>query len=390
MRRVEALKDLSIFDVPLLSLFSSPLFSSLLLSFHNKRSMMTVTNSKFKTCSRAGFADLAARHKIVIVTNSSQILFKLVPSFTSTMPSVKRNSNFVGSPEIRKSRRAKSQRVLMNLSGFTANEQKESYRFDQQRESTLANVDQLELTGREFWNASKALQRPFLEKFQHQLAESWAFYPLKHGTSKDVKTKGTKGLHYANDYRELGYMVEEYGLNIAAWPNLLDQPLQETEVISVVGDDEDEDEDDANSFSLGTIQSPATQRTNDLTRVMVTFGGKQRTVLDNIQPPVASGADNVIGRRVSVSPLSDTHTGISTQAEARSYNAHDQTNRKSFIVRVQELEMKLYGKENTCSDKPLSERMKHMEDFLLGKVNRDEEEDGLLEFRLGRLESGLA
>jgi hypothetical protein len=123
---------------------------------------------------------------------------------------------------------------------------------------------------------------------------------------------------------------------------------------------------------------------------MVTFGGKQRTVLDNIQPPVASGADNVIGRRVSVSPLSDTHTGISTQAEARSYDAHDQTNRKSFIVRVQELEMKLYGKENTCSDKPLSERMKHMEDFLLGKVNRDEEEDGLLEFRLGRLESGLA
>ena len=138
------------------------------------------------------------------------------------MPSTKRNRtnperlpSAASAPAGRRSSRARIQRDFLNPSSTT------TQLHDCQRESAVARQDPLEKKGREFWSSSNDLPRSsqFIGKFSNSLAD-WGFYPLRNGSCKDVKKRGKRGVHYAEGYKELGSMVDKYGINIVQWPDL--------------------------------------------------------------------------------------------------------------------------------------------------------------------------
>ena len=99
--------------------------------------------------------------------------------------------------------RRSSGRVKTQCKPFTYNELGAWTEENVRQESLLAKTDPIEDIGRDFWYGYKNTD---LRRFEPKYG-NFGFYPVKHGSAKDAKTRGKQGEHYAVDYKELGELV---------------------------------------------------------------------------------------------------------------------------------------------------------------------------------------
>ena len=293
----------------------------------------------------------------------------------------------------RRSSRARFERDFLNPSSAT------TQLHDNQRESTVARQDPLEKKGRELWASSIDLPRSsrFLGKFANSLAD-WGFYPLKHGSSKDVKKRGIRGVHYAEGYTELGSMVDEYGTDITQWSNLPGPPVQEEDFSFT----QLKTWEDYDAVSINTVQryvqSPdsmveaasSISTPEHLSRVCVILGGvkEQHLIQMNSSTSSISSANNVhtAGTIYEVPP--NVGAAVSPEGNAQcattdacwEENSQLQRQKEPLVTRVQNLETKLHGE--VLSGNMFSERLRSLEREIFGK----EDLEGSYNARLERLE----
>ena len=248
-------------------------------------------------------------------------------------------------------------------------------------------MDPFEEKGREFWKVSHDLPRAskFLGKFNHRESVSWAFYLLRQGSPKDVIARGVRGVHYAIDYRELGQMVQEYGIIVAHWPSL--PPANENP-----GDEDgsvDTTQENVDNFSVDIDESPST---------VARAGSSSSSARNNWTPQNATTSRatpmttmQTAGQAV-VSPPGD----IQIPSDARRSAMLDRTvvqEKKSPMDRMKIMETEIRGEASweEKRDWGISKILISIETFALDRQDRDAilREGYGIETRLKRLEKVL-
>lgn len=242
------------------------------------------------------------------------------------MPSTKRNAVLPPPSSTRTSSRARTKRDFLNPSNTT------TQLHDNQKESAVAGQDPLERKGREFWASSNSRSSRFLGKFADKLAD-WGFYPLTHGSCKDVKKRGIQGVHYGRGYYELGSMVEKYTTDIAQWPKLPSHTF--------------EGHNQEFSSVQMSVQSPLFQ---------VSYNSGQAVV----------------------SPSTNDESGENTNDVEKQ--------QLSLLARVQYLETRAYGEEKSFR---LVERLRSLEKDFLENDSFDDAKEKTFNDRLHQLENIL-
>lgn len=246
----------------------------------------------------------------------------------------------------------------MNLTGFTPNDQKKSYKStDQSLETKLVYECPFASAGRDIWNFSQSLPKEyrFLNKFNAREG-NWAFYHNKIGACRKVKKNGARLVHYAIGYEELGQMVKKYGDNANDWP-----VLDETEADIVI--------DENHSRAQVTIDC------SDNTSVANESGSttnSNRNANETPIPPDNTNATNA-AYRTFVSPVRD----VDFDATIDLVNAPE---KRSIPVRLLDIENQFYGEEKRGT---LLERLEKLEETVYGQSKK---ELGVLE-RLKQIES---
>jgi hypothetical protein len=261
--------------------------------------------------------------------------------------------------ESRKSKRSRKIRQRMNLTGFTPNDQKKSYKSTDQSlvETKLVYECPFASAGRDIWNFSQSLPKEyrFLNKFNAREG-NWAFYHNKIGACRKVKKNGARLVHYAIGYEELGQMVKKYGDNANDWP-----VLDETEADIVI--------DENHSRAHVTIDC------SDNTSVANESGSttnSNRNANETPIPPDNTNATNA-AYRTFVSPVRD----VDFDATIDLVNAPE---KRSIPVRLLDIENQFYGEEKRGT---LLERLEKLEETVYGQSKK---ELGVLE-RLKQIES---
>ena len=255
-----------------------------------------------------------------------------------------------------------------------------------------ARMDEYEDMGRELWMHNKAARIKFLQKCPGNKNENWSFYPSKHGTKNEVSSLGTKCVHYASGYRELGIMVKKYGKDVARdWPNLpsIAERDRTPAVTAITGSE-------ANQI---TLPDDPTTSAPIITRTMAapTTSNTSSSWRKNLASMASSISTGISRRKNRASMASFTSTGISRQNGRASMNSvavtperhasndiipESTAREESSIPASSDTYPESTAREENIFPPKISTRLQRLEDFLIGS----QKERGCVLKRLKTLE----